>query len=1026
MIKWSVEHKSIILLLVVLILMAGGFLYGAMERQENPTVAAPIALIKTIYPGATPEDVEKLIIKPIEDEIKKISEIKTLESFAVDSLGIVKITLKDISDEKIDEAWDDVKDGIDMVKPQLPTEAQEPIMDTELANPYGIIVGLTSMDYTYQDLSDVANKLRDELRQDPGVKAVDIEGKVNDEINIYLDMIKLKEYGVSPTTISTAIKARNINIPGGNLVLDQVKVPVQVSGEYVDVEQIKNTIVAVSKESGAPIYLKDVAKVERTQEKKEIFASVNNKKALLIGVEYMDGENIVAIGERLDIVIEEFKDDDLYENMELFKITDQADFTKDAINVFERNLISAIVLIVVVVIATMGIRSALVVSLPIPIVIVMVFIFMYLTDTPLHQVSIASLIISLSLLVANGIVANDNINVYLEKGHDKLTACTFGVEEVKIPILTSTLTTIASFLPLAMMQGVAGKFAKSLPILVSVALICSYITALTVIPAVGYKLMELKENNPGKKIIPGAKKIKVGGFFKKTLDIYEKLLAKALNIPAIVIMSFIGILMISLLIIPSLGVQLFPPVDRDQFVIDITVQDGSDVEKTERAAMRIGELLKKDSAVEDFAYMVGDGMLQYYITFTPNDPANNKAQFLVNGKRNEIERMEEMLMEEVPGVSINMRQLEIAVPVKYPVQVRVSGDEIAKLRGFAEEIKDILYDIPGIKTIEDNYGYDSYRMNIEVNEEKANMVGITNYDIASTVRMAINGLEVSELKEEDIEKDAIPIKMKIADEEKEDRDILNNIFITSQITEKNIPIDHIAHIDTNVSLNKIVRRNGERTITVGMFVEGGYTSNEVLKTVKERMVNYELPDGYTMEFGGESEKRNDAFESMVNPAIFAVVLIYFILVLQFGNLKGPLIILGTIPLSFIGIIWGLKLMGYPIGFMALLGAISLMGVVVNNGIVLLDYIKLLRKEKDEVKEAIIEASKTRMRPIMIGMVTTVISLIPLGLFGGPLWAPMAAAIIFGMLVSSVLTLLVIPCMYLVIEGRKSINLSTNI
>ncbi|AOY77105.1 efflux RND transporter permease subunit [Clostridium formicaceticum] len=1019
MIKWSVEHKSIILLFVILILVTGGFLYGVMERQENPTVAGPVGVIKTIYPGATPEDIEKLIVKPIEDEISKISDIKTIESFAMDSIGIVKVTLKDLSDEKIDKAWDEVKEGLDTVKSSLPSNAYEPTIETDLASSYGIILGLTSQDYTYQDLSNVANKLKEELSKDSGVKAVDIDGEIDDEVHIYLDMVKLEQYGVSPTEIATVIKARNINIPGGNLVINQVKVPVQVSGEYKDIEEIKDTIIAVSTETGTPIYLKNVADVVIIQEKKEVFASVNNEKALLIGIKYMEEENIVAIGERLDTIINEFRKKQLYENMELIRLTDQAAFTKDAINLFEYNLIAAILLVVIVVLITMGVRSAIVVSLPIPVVIVMVFIFMYLSHTPLHQVSIASLIISLSLLVANGIVANDNINVYLERGYDRVTACTKGVEEVKIPILTSTLTTVASFLPLAMMQGVAGKFVKSLPILVSIALMGSYITALTVIPATGYKFLKVKEKDAEEKKIKTKirKVLKVDGMSRGIVNFYGKLLKAALNIPLIVILIFIGIFIVSLFIVPSLGVQLFPPVERDQYVIDVAVQDGSDAEKTEKVATMIGELLQQEASIRNFTYKVGDGMLKYYITFTPNDRASNKAQFLVNGDRSEAGRIEKELGAKIPGVSINIRELETAVPVAYPVQVRVSGPEIAELRRIAEEIKEIIYDVPGVKNLENNYGYDSYKLNIKVNEEKANLVGITNYDIASTVRMAVNGLEVSELKEEDIEKDALPIILKIPDEKKRDRDILDDIFVTSQITGKNVPIHQIAEIETNSSLNKIVRRNTTRTITIGMFVEKGYNSNEILSSFQVLLEDYVLPDGYTMAFGGESEERNDAFDSMKIPSVLAVAIIYLILVIQFGSLRMPLIIMGTIPLSFIGIIWGLKWMNYPIGFMALLGAVSLMGVVVNNGIVLLDYIRILVKEKDDIKEAIVEACKTRLRPIMIGMITTVISLIPLAKSGGALWAPMATSIIFGMLISSILTLFIIPCAYFVIRGK---------
>jgi multidrug efflux pump subunit AcrB len=297
-------------------------------------------------------------------------------------------------------------------------------------------------------------------------------------------------------------------------------------------------------------------------------------------------------------------------------------------------------------------------------------------------------------------------------------------------------------------------------------------------------------------------------------------------------------------------------------------------------------------------------------------------------------------------------------------------------------------------------------------------VGLTNYDIAATTRMAINGLEITKLKQKNIDEDDLAVVIKIPEDEKHQKEIVDHLFFTSQLTGANIPIGQVADIKYEFAINRIVRRNLKRTITVGMFLQDGYKSNGLQKRLEKILKNYQLPKGYQLEFGGDSEERSSAFLSMIIPAILAVGIIYLILVFQFGNLLDPLIIMGTIPLSLIGVIWGLKLTGYPIGFMALLGAVSLMGVVVNNGIVLLDYIKVLYGEGAELHQAVVEGCATRLRPIVIGMVTTVISLIPLGLSGGSLWAPLAYSIIFGMLFSSVLTMIVIPVAYYGLKRKQ--------
>lgn len=1024
MIKWSVTHKNILALLTLITLALGIYAYIVMERQENPEITSPVCSVTCIYPGASPEDVEKLIVKPIEDKLDAISGIKTMDSYSMDSVGIIQITLKDMSDNSIDKKWDDVKAKLEAVKADLPSSAYKPEIKTDFVSSYGLIFGLTSENYTYQNLSDVAKALQSTLSKDSDVKAVDIMGEVKQQVQIDFDMLKLQQYGIPLATMAPALAARNINIPGGNLELSGTKVPVQISGEYKSLEEIKNTIISVSTETGIPVYIKDLATVTKTSEKPEKLAFVNGQKGLLIGVKYADGVNILNVEKRLQALKEDFCRNKLYNGMSLTELNNQADFVDESIDMFADNLVSGILLVLLVVLISMGIQSAVVVSLPIPLICFMVFAYMYLTGIPIHQVAVASLMISLSLMVANGIVSNDNIQVYLDHGQDIMTACTKGVDEVKIPILTSTLTTVASFLPLAMMNGDAGKFVKTLPILVIVALAGSYLTSLTIVPALGHLLFKAPSEIKSSKF--GELKQKLRGILhldkisSGSQELFGKVLKFSLKKPRSVLMFFVALLIASSLVIPTLLVQLFPPVERDQYVLNIITQDGSTLEKTKQLCDKVAMVLKQEKSIDYFAHTVGDGFMKYYITFEPEQQATNKAQFLINGTRSEAANIEKRIRQQVPGVNTNIKYLEINLPLTYPIQIRISGDNIPHLRTAAEQIQTICQKVPGTRNVENNYGYNSYKLNVDVNEEKANMVGITNYDVASIVRMAVNGVEISQLKQPNIEDDSLPIVAKISDKNKTNREILDTLFFTSQITGKNVPLSQIATVETQSSLNQIIRRNGQRTITIGCFVEDGYNTAAVMAAIQESMKDFKLPDGYTIEYGGESENSDDAFSSMELPTIIAVLLIYLILVFQFGDLIEPLIIMGTIPLSFIGIIWGLKWMGYPIGFMALLGAISLMGVVVNNGIVLLDYIKILMPQYDNPLDAITEACKTRLRPIIIGMITTIFSLIPLMISGGPLWAPMATSLIFGMLLSSILTMIAIPCAYVLIIKKARI------
>lgn len=1007
MIEWCLKNRKIVAVLSIFIFFSGAYVYMNMERQENPDVVSPGATVQVIYPGATPEEVEKFIVKPLETKINEITGIKLMTSYSLDNVGVIVVRLEDLTDAQITDAWNKLKDKVD--ETELPEQAYDPEINTDLVETYGMLFTVSSDQLDYKQLKKISDELKNHIEKEEGVSEVVIDGYEEDEIHINLDILKMKHFNLSMDQIATVLMARNVNIPGGTLELEQSKVAVSTTGEYKTISDIENTIVGMS-ETGNVIYVKDIADVSIQEAKREIFVHSNAEKSLLLSVKYSEGQNVVKTGERLVAYLEEYKKS-LPEDVTIRIITDQASYVNDAIKTFESNLLSAIALVVVVVLLSMGFRSAVVVSSAIPITVMATFAFMRMTGVILHQVSISSLIVCLGLLVANAIVANDNMYLYLSKGTlPKDQAIIHGVREVNIPILTSTLTTIASFLPLLMMKGIAGKFIKTLPILVTVALLSSYILSLTVVPSIGYSVLKVKEKKEKKGFFDSIK-----NFF---LKIYESILSVALKVPKTTVLLSVVILFLTSLLIPTLGLQLFPFVDRDQYVIDITLMEGTTAEKTRAITEQVEQILLEDPSVDTFLSKVGDGIPKFYTSFFPNQLGTNKAQFIVNGKASEIHNIQNKLDDAIVGARIEAKQLENAVPVGLPVQVRVSGDDVNVLRAISKEIKEILYEIDEGQHVQDDYGLETLKMVVDVNQDKASMVGLSNYDISKTIRMVVNGLEITKLKPDDSDDD-IPVILRVPTEDKTTANILDNIYVTSQITKKNVPITQVAQIRNEFAINRILRRDRERTITTGLYPKPGYSAADVLAIVEEKMEGFEVPAGYTLEFGGENEDRTEAFESLIGPFYLAAALIYLILMFQFNDLIKPLIIMGTIPLSFIGVILGLKVTNSPIGFMALMGAVSLMGIVVNNGIVLLDYIGILVKENSDVLSAIKEACVTRLRPIMIGMVTTVIGLVPMGIAGGSLWAPLAYAIIFGLLISSILTMLVIPAAYMAIYGKSA-------
>ncbi|MDR1605172.1 MAG: efflux RND transporter permease subunit [Gracilibacteraceae bacterium] len=1001
MIAWCVRHKSLTALFSALLLLAGLASFLLLGRQENPFVVAPAAIVQCIYPGATPADVEKSVLRPLEKELAGLKGLKYIQSAALPDYGLITVYLQDMSDAALKEEFTEIRDCVSRAEAELPAEAQKPVVHTDLSSACGLVLGLSSATAPAAELYAAALDLQAGLQRLPGVTAVDLAGAPEEEILVRLDLTRLEQYELDPLTLGQVIAAANVGLPGGSLDLEGRNVPVRLNGEYTATEDLGRTIVAVSPQTGLPVRLIEVAAVTRA-ERESPFALIGREAGVLIGVRYAEEGNIVSIG-RQTRAQAELLAQALPPGLTLTVLTDQAESTREAINLFLQNFLMAVLLVVAVVWVAMGPRSAAIVSFPIALVVAATLAAMLLLRVPLHQVSVASLIISLSLLVANGIVANENIYLFMEKGRDRFTACTEGARAVAAPILTSTLTTIASFLPLAFMQGAAGKFAYSLPVLVSVALVASLVASLTVVPAAGHKYLRLKKNKRE----------------SASFRFFARWLRRALAHPARVLLAAALALALSLFLIPGLDIQVFPPLEREQYALEITAPNDYTLAATGRLADRLGELLAAESSVRDFACMVGEGFPKYYMTFASAREGANKAEFLVNGRRAEAENVARRLGLAVPDATVRVKLLEFNMPQTYPVQIRIAGDDIPTLRRAAEEAEAIAAALDGVWLTEIDYGRDSYELSLSVNEEKAALVGVTNYDIAATVRMAVNGLEVSRLKEDDLRRDPIPIILRVDEAQLESREALERIFITSQITGAHVPLRQLVQTETVAVPNRIMRRDRQRTITVGIIPAQEAGANAVLAACRQALADYVPPAGCVLSYGGDNEFARDTLSSMVMPAIWAVLIIYLVLALQFGDLLGPLVIMGTIPLSFIGVIGGLRLFGYPIGFMALLGAISLMGVVVNNGIVLLAYIKEREKAGADPRAAAYEAGVVRLRPVVIGMVTTVISLLPMMLAGGSLWAPLATTVIMGMLVSTLSTMIVIPCLYSLIYGRKA-------
>jgi multidrug efflux pump subunit AcrB len=1001
LIKKLIEERRVTIFIAICVGILGIYGYYMLPRQESPDVSVPVAMIVTPYPGGSPKDVNELVSRKIEDKLSELQGYDYCKSISEDSVSVIIVYFENNTDE--DKAMQDVRNAVDDVKSDMPSGILTPEIRTNLTDAAGIIISLSGENYSYEQLASFGNQFKNELLRIDGISKFTVEGELKKEVKINVDMKKLDRINLSLADIDQYLQIQNVEIPAGYLDTEDGKVKISSPGIFESIDDIKNIIIGVSAETGITTKLSDVADIYMgLEEGNEKFKQNGNNSVLLTGY-FQDDKNVVIIGKEVRKTIEAIKSR-MPEDLIIEEIIYQPDSVKESTNDFMRNLIAGMVLVIIVVFIGMGMRNAIVVSTAIPLSILMTFGAMYFMNIKIHQISLTALIISLGILVDNAIVISDSIQARYDSGEELKSAAIEGTRACSVPIFTATLTTIAAFSPLIGLPGGAGDFMNPIPIVLIISIIAAYIVAMFVTPSLAVTFFKKTSEN----------KIKTG-VFRKFFSInlrrglkYKKRLA---------VSTFLILFAVIKFIMPMLPSQFFPYVDKDVFYIEINSERAGDIDATEVLADKVVEILKDEPEIKSYTVAIGNGLPKFYITMTLSTPSKSYAQMVCKYNIEDVENprfesstemmdyLQRKLDREISSGKCAVKLLEYAEPAEAKAIVRISGDDYDTINEVATELKDRVENMDEVANARLDRDHKTYQMNVDVDNNIAGTFGITKYDIQRQINIALYGKDSSVFRKSGKEYN-IHLKSNITSI----RD-LKNMDIKSSITENKIPLMQFADIGYSTKLDAIRNYDKEQTIHLYVNEKLGYSAVEIEDIIENEILPSMDTSNTRITFDGEREQIDRYFGAAGLLAMAAIFIIFIILLAQFNSFKQAMIILITIPLSLIGSILGLFIFRQPLSLTAFLGIIALIGLVVKNGILLIEHINEDRKKGIPVDEACVNGVNKRFNAIILSSMTTVLGLLPLAVSGSDLFAPMSVSLMSGLVASTFLTLVVIPVFY---------------
>ena len=1025
--EWALKHRALVLYFMVALGLAGLYAYARLGQNEDPEFTFKVMVVRTMWPGATAREVEQEVTERLEKKLQETPWIDFTRSYSKPGESMIFITLKDFTPPKeVPNAWYQVRKKVADVRSTLPDGVRGPFFNDEFGDTFGTIYAFTTDCYSFAELRDHVENIRRSIVRVPDVGKVAVLGEQAEKIWIEMSHRKLATLGVDPLVIAEVLREQNIMVPAGSFQTRDDQVHVRVSGALKSVESIREIGIRAN---GRLFRLGDIATVSRGYaDPAELLMRFNGEPAMGLAVSLRKGGDIIELGRMLEAEMDRLKAD-LPVGIEVHKLSDQPTVVKDSIREFMSTLAEAVIIVLAVSFISLGMRTGIVVALSIPLVLAVTFLCMYIFGIDLQRISLGALIIALGLLVDDAIIAVEMMAIKMEQGWDRMRAGIYAYTSTAPSMLTGTLVTAAGFLPVGLAKSAAGEYTFSIFAVVTIALLVSWVVAVMFIPYMGYHLLpDYSKTGHG----PGVLARAMGRIFPRLAvqphaaghhdpsDVYNRPFYRGFRAVVTwcvghrktVIVGTLGLFLLAGFGFQFVQQQFFPSANRPELVVDLWLQTGSAIGATDAEAKRFEAILAKDPDVEKYVAYVGGGSPRFYLPLDQQLDNTNLVEFIVtakgNGGRDRLQkRIEDVIETDFSRVRGRVQPLQNGPPVPYPVAFRVSGPDYDELRRIGNEMAGVMRANPNMRFTHLDWNEKNKVVKLEIDQNKARMVGVNSQALSNTLNSLLTGFHVTEFRERD---KMIEVLARAESPERRSLAEIGDINVPTQ-SGRWVPLSHVAKITYAFEDGLVWRRDRLPTITVQGDVVGSIQAPVVSQQLRSGMdaLGAKLPSGYRIEMGGaiEESERSQGSVNAVLPLMLVTVITLLMVHLQ--NVRKTLLVLVTAPLGIIGVCLFLLVGRVPFGFVAMLGFIALSGMIMRNSIILVDQIDQDISDGHAPWHAVIEATVRRFRPIMLTAAAAILAMIPLS--RSNFWGPMAVAIMGGLLVATVLTLLFLPALY---------------
>jgi len=1008
------RNHNIVIIITIMLMIVGVVALLKMPRNEYPQFTIRQGVIVGVYPGATSQEVENQLTKIVENYIFGFSEVKKAKTYSHSKEGIMYIFVE-LNDQvkNADQFWSKLRHGLAELKMTLPPGVMALVANSDFGDTSALLITLSSETKSYKELEMQLKKLESEIRKIPATSKIKHYGLQKEKIFINVKPEMLNEYNIKSISLLGSYQTNGMINYAGVLKDGKTNLAVHLPPNFESEKDLAEQIV-YSDPNGNVVRLKSIANIERRYEDPESYIRNNGRKSILLSVEMQPGNNIVEYGEDVDKAIQSFTAT-CPDDIEVAKISELPKYVKDSVNEFLKEFLIAIIAVILVTMLLLPLRVAGVAGITVPISVLLTLGFLYFFGVELHTVSLASLILVLGMIVDNSIVVIDNHVEKLDHGLSAWHAAAKSAKELFVPILTATLAIIVTYVPLGfMIPGTAGEFLQTIPIVVGISLILSILVAMLLVPYLNFVFIKkgLKVNQ--------SKKLR-RSFLDRMQAVYDRWLERSFRYPVLVIISGVIIVAGGIILLRNTDQQLFPELERNQFAVEVYLPTGSSIESTEKVIDSLETVLLADQRITHVTSFVGTSSPRFQVAYAPNMPAPNYGQLLINtisdkATREIMNDYQADFADRFENAHVKFKILALQLN-KAPVEIRISSDSVQDIRKTEIKVDSILKKTSHIAWARTDWDQKQPSVRVNLERDKANRMGYAKGLVATSLMVGLDGIPLTTIWENDY-----PVEVRLTQESGTEKSIktIEDQYVTSPVSFQANPLRSFATLSPEWTEGTIVHRNGTPTLTIFIDNDQEGVASRIFHEIQPQIAALPLPAGTSITWGGDYEGQEEVFTPMTIALGLSILLIFFIILFQFKKQKLSLLIMSTMLLTIPGAVLGLKLMDYPFSITAFVGISSLCGMVVRNGIILIDYANQLHtKMKLTVREAALAAGKRRMRPIFLTSAAASVGVIPMIISRSPLWGPLGTTICFGLIVSMVLTLFILPLLFSLIYSDKT-------